>query len=76
MSEEKEKARGYKFQSKNGIQVICVHLKHDHFNRENVLLNTRGLTFLGLDWLNSAATTLICTRCGYIHWFAKEVQQI
>jgi predicted nucleic-acid-binding Zn-ribbon protein len=76
LKEQEEKASGHKYQSEDGVQVVCVHCKHDHFNRESALLNTRGLTFLGLDWLNEAATTLICTRCGYIHWFAKEVQQI
>ncbi|MFC0470318.1 hypothetical protein ACFFHM_07195 [Halalkalibacter kiskunsagensis] len=26
-----------------------------------------------VDWLNKSAKTLICKRCGYIHWFSGEV---
>ncbi len=31
-------------------------------------VNTRGLTFLGLDWLNRTAKARACNRCGYLHW--------
>ncbi|KKM09925.1 hypothetical protein SY88_16905 [Clostridiales bacterium PH28_bin88] len=71
-----EEARGDKYESENGIQVICGHCKNDFFHKGNALLNTRGLTFLDLDWLNQSATTLICTRCGYVHWFGREVRKI
>lgn len=71
-----EESRGHKFESGAGIQIICTHCKNNHFHKGNAMLNTRGLTFFGLDWLNESATTLICSRCGYIHWFAKEVKKI
>ena len=76
LTKQEEEARGYKYQSGNGIQVVCVHCKHDSFQKGSAQLNTRGMTFLGLDWLNESATTLICSRCGYIHWFGKEVKQL
>ncbi|MBZ4653290.1 MAG: hypothetical protein JG781_629 [Peptococcaceae bacterium] len=72
----KEEEKGYKYESSNGIKVICIHCKHEYFHKGSALLNTRGLTFFDLDWLNEAATTLICGRCGYIHWFGKEVKQM
>ena len=71
-----EESKGYKYQSENDVQIICTHCKHDYFHKGSAQLNTRGLTFLGLDWLNESATTLVCSRCGYIHWFGKEVKQI
>jgi predicted nucleic-acid-binding Zn-ribbon protein len=71
-----EQERGFKYESENDIQVICIHCKHDHFHRGSALLNTRGMTFFDLDWLNESATTLICARCGYIQWFGKEVKQV
>ncbi|MGI9952628.1 hypothetical protein V3F56_09740 [Moorellaceae bacterium AZ2] len=76
LKKQEEETRGYKYQSENGVQVICVHCKYEFFHKGNALLNTRGLTFFGLDWLNESATTLICSRCGYIHWFGREVKQI
>jgi predicted nucleic-acid-binding Zn-ribbon protein len=74
--ELEEKSAGYKYKSQAGIQIFCHHCKYDHFHKGNALLNTRGLTFLDLDWLNESATTLVCHRCGFIHWFGKEVKQL
>lgn len=65
-----------KYQSEPGVQIICMHCKNEHFLEGNALLNTRGLTFFGFDWLNESAATLMCNRCGYIHWFGKPVKKI
>lgn len=77
LEEEAEKAeKGAKFESAAGIPVVCPHCQHDHFHYDKRLLNTRGLTFLDLDWLNESAHTLICVKCGNIQWFAKEVKPL
>lgn len=60
----------------NDIKVICIHCKHDKFEFGKALLNTRGMTFFDIEWLNEGATTLMCKRCGYIHWFGKEISEI
>ena len=60
----------------NDVKVTCVHCQHTKFGRSKALLNTRGMSFMDLDWLNESATTLICKRCGYIHWFANDVTEI
>ncbi|WP_242833119.1 hypothetical protein [Desulfosporosinus acidiphilus] len=39
-------------------------------------MNTAGATFLNLDWLNKSATILICTKCGYIQWFAESPEKL
>lgn len=64
--------RGKKFVSKE-VEVHCVHCKHERFELEKSLLNTRWLSFFNLDWLNNSANILICKKCGFIHWFANEV---
>jgi hypothetical protein len=69
-------AKGFRYESGQGIKVICIHCKHEYFQKGKALLNTRGLTFFDLDWLNASATTLICAQCGFIHWFGKEVKKI
>jgi predicted nucleic-acid-binding Zn-ribbon protein len=74
--EIEEKNKGFKYESEAGIQVTCNHCNNDRFDKGQVLLNSRILTFLELDWLNQSATTLVCKRCGYIHWFGKEVKRI
>ncbi|MCF8012329.1 MAG: hypothetical protein K9L17_13580 [Clostridiales bacterium] len=60
----------------NDIQIKCIHCKHTKFELGKALLNSRGLTFLDLDWLNESAKILICKRCGYIHWFSGEITEI
>lgn len=66
---------GRKYKS-NEVQVICIHCKHDKFDLGKALLNSRGMTFFDLDWLNESANTLICKRCGYIHWFGMKVTEM
>lgn len=54
-----------------GSQLRCMHCRHDTFTGASVLLNTPGMTFLGLEWLNDSARVLACVNCGFLHWFAK-----
>ncbi|WP_162231671.1 hypothetical protein [Allosalinactinospora lopnorensis] len=32
-------------------------------------LNTAGMSFMNLDWLNREATCYVCSGCRHIHWF-------
>jgi hypothetical protein len=53
-----------------GTRILCAHCSSDLFEPRQVLLNTRGLTFMRLDWLNRSATALVCAKCGRIQFFA------
>ncbi len=55
--------------SVNGNPLACLVCGHDMFTERPAQLNTRGLTFLNLDWANKSARCLVCDACGYIHWF-------
>jgi predicted nucleic-acid-binding Zn-ribbon protein len=70
------KANGFRYISEAEVEILCNHCKYDRFHKGSALLNTRGLTFFDLDWLNESATTLVCHRCGFIHWFGREVKQL
>lgn len=79
MEDYKEISKGPatgKYVSGAGLPITCLHCHHDHFMEGKALLNSRAATFFGLDWLNDAAITLTCTRCGYIHWFGKQVKKV
>ena len=41
------------------------------FDRE-VMLNTSGMEFLGVEWANQSGTGLICAGCGYVHTFCND----
>jgi hypothetical protein len=62
--------------SVDGTQVICGHCGGLDFDRGRALLNTKGLTFLQLDWANREANLLICTSCSEIRWFLAEPERI
>jgi len=48
---------------------VCPICGADRFTQGRSLLNTRGLTFLRLDWANREADNYICASCGHILWF-------
>ena len=52
-----------------GKAVVCTHCGDDSFDAQTAVVNTRGLTFFGLDWLDKGATVLACARCGLVQWF-------
>jgi len=55
--------------SAGGFEIECSHCKNRVFKEGSAQLNTAGMSFLNLDWLNKSAIVLICTRCGLIQWF-------
>ena len=50
----------------------CQHCGGAHFKHQRILLNTRGMTFFGLDWLNADADVYVCDKCGNLAWFASK----
>lgn len=50
----------------------CRACGHSECYRRVGLLNTRWAAFFHLDWLDEAAMALVCTRCGYLHWYDGE----
>lgn len=59
-----------------GLPVVCPHCRGEVFEQREAQLNTAGMTFLNLDWMNRAGTALICTCCGLIQWFGKTPDRV
>lgn len=53
-------------------QVVCSHCGGTKFDAGAALLNTAGMSFVGLDWANRNATLLICETCSHIEWFLND----
>ena len=51
--------------------VACLVCGCADFETRSTILDKRGMTFLGLEWLNRSATLYICRNCGHIMWFAR-----
>lgn len=62
--------------SAGGVVVACTHCKQNEFEKREAQLNTAGMTFLDLDWMNRSGTALVCTNCGLIQWFAIEPERL
>lgn len=58
------------------IELKCPICGCDEFYYKKTLLNTAGLTFLGVDWADGEATNYICRDCSHIVWFYKDVQSL
>jgi hypothetical protein len=59
-----------------GQIVACSHCGGKDFAEGSALLNSRGLTFLNLDWANQDASLLICRKCSHIEWFLDKPEKV
>jgi len=57
-------------------KVTCPHCGHQEFAEGSAQLNTTGMTFIGLDWANKSAYTLLCSKCGHIEWFMQKPERL
>lgn len=55
-----------------GKKVVCPHCGKGEFAEGSAQLNTAGMSFIGLDWANKSAHTLMCSECGRIEWFGQR----
>ncbi len=62
--------------SAGGKQIRCLHCGHDKFETREMLMNTTGATLLNLDWLNAAATALVCKKCSRIELFNEPPKEL
>jgi hypothetical protein len=52
-----------------GVDLRCQVCENDKFFHRRAQLNTAMMSLFDLDWLNPSAECLLCSNCGYIHWF-------
>lgn len=58
-----------------GVKVHCSHCGGEKFAHGTAMLNTRGMTFLKLDWADRSAKVLVCANCTHITWFLKSPER-
>ena len=59
-----------------GSPVRCSHCGGQDFAESTAMLNTPGMTLVGLDWANRTATVLVCATCGHVEWFVEVAEPI
>ncbi|KQV76160.1 hypothetical protein ASC61_14765 [Aeromicrobium sp. Root344] len=55
--------------------LVCQVCGNDRFLQREIKMQTTGLTFFDLDFLNESADGVVCDRCGYVHMFAARVHE-
>jgi predicted nucleic-acid-binding Zn-ribbon protein len=55
--------------------LVCQVCGNDRFLQREIKMQTTGLTFFDLDFLNESADGVVCNRCGYVHMFASRVHE-
>jgi DNA-directed RNA polymerase subunit RPC12/RpoP len=55
-----------------GHPLKCPICGYERFWIRRTLMNTPGMTFLGVEWANKQADNYVCNRCGHILWFFRE----
>jgi hypothetical protein len=53
--------------------LVCKHCEFDQFYSCKYNSDTAGLNFPGLNWMGKSADVFICSRCGFLHWFASSL---
>jgi hypothetical protein len=55
-----------------GKPLRCTHCDGDTFSTRTVVLSTRGLAVMDLEWLGRSSDAHHCQRCGFVHWFSNQ----
>lgn len=58
-----------------GKPFTCRTCGHDTFVNREIKMQTTGMTFFDLDWLNESADGVVCVQCGYVHMFAGNAHR-
>ena len=47
----------------------CQVCGNEGFYKREAQLHTAGMSFMNLEWASPTCTCLVCSMCGYVHWF-------
>ena len=52
--------------------LTCRVCQNNTFWQRKAQLHSGIATFFNLEWASPTCTCVICSRCGYVHWFFPE----
>jgi len=55
-----------------GKGLRCQVCKHERFWTREAQLHTGVASFFNLEWASPTCTCLVCSECGYVHWFFPQ----
>lgn len=66
------KSKEPKEYSVKGRSLKCPICENRFFIARETLMNTPGMTIMGIEWANKSAQNYICNECGYVMWFMTD----
>jgi len=60
----------------NGQVFRCLVCQGGLFTSRNIKLNTTGMEFFDLAWVNKSSLGVICSNCGYVHEFLGDAIEL
>ena len=56
----------------NGKPFKCQVCANDAFWQQEAVLHGALASFMNIEWASPKAALLICSTCGYVHWFLPD----
>lgn len=53
----------------SGRTLSCLVCRNTTFHQRSAQLHGGMATFFNIEWASPTAVCVICSECGYIHWF-------
>jgi len=57
----------------NGKPLQCQVCSNKLFYRRSAVLHSGLVSFLNLEWTSPTCDCLVCSACGYVHWFFPQI---
>jgi len=55
-----------------GKPLHCIVCGNEQFWQKRAQLHTGLLSFFDLEWASPTCDCLVCSACGYVHWFLQQ----
>jgi hypothetical protein len=55
-----------------GHKLKCPVCGFNKFWKRKTLMNTPGMTLIGIEWANKQAINYVCDSCNYVMWFLHD----
>jgi hypothetical protein len=56
----------------NGQPLRCLVCQHGTFYQRRAQLHSGVATFFKIEWVSPTCVCVVCSACGYVHWFLPE----
>jgi hypothetical protein len=56
----------------SGKPFKCQVCGNDRFWQKEAVVHSAAASFMNIEWASPRAELLVCSGCGYVHWFMPD----